>query len=77
MTSSMALSGLTQLSRIVLENNYFDFNGRHFLQIAYTAMGTKLAPIYANLFMYNFEGIFIYTYSQKPIILNRFIDDIL
>lgn len=34
---------------IVLTNNTFTFNGKHFRQIKGTAMGTKMAPIYATL----------------------------
>ncbi|XP_062587971.1 uncharacterized protein LOC134249655 [Saccostrea cucullata] len=35
--------------KIVLENNHFVFDGRNFLQIKGTAMGTKVAPTYATL----------------------------
>ena len=34
---------------IVLKNNTFMFNGNHYLQTSGTAMGTKMAPTYANL----------------------------
>ena len=34
---------------------YFEFNGDHYLQIGGTAMGTALAPNYANIFMDKFE----------------------
>ena len=34
---------------LILTNNYFEFNNRTFLQIQGTAMGTKMAPTYANL----------------------------
>ena len=35
--------------KLILENNYFEFNGNYFLQIQGTAMGTKFAPTYAIL----------------------------
>lgn len=35
--------------RIVLENNTFHFDNKFYLQIKGTAMGTKMAPTYANL----------------------------
>ena len=35
--------------------NNFTFNDQHFLQIHGTAMGTHMAPSYANLFMGKFE----------------------
>ena len=34
---------------IVLKNNTFEFNGQFYLQLIGTAMGTKMAPTYANL----------------------------
>ena len=41
---------------LILTNNYFEFNGQHFLQKQGTAMGTWMAPPYANLFMGTFES---------------------
>ena len=34
---------------LILENNVFQFDSKHFKQIKGTAMGTKMAPSYANL----------------------------
>ena len=48
-------SYIAELLEVVLTNNCFDFNGKHYHQISGTAMGTKLAPSYANLFMTKFE----------------------
>ena len=41
-------SYIVELLEVVLTNNYFDFNGKHYHQISGTAMGTKLEPSYAN-----------------------------
>ena len=41
---------LSELIEIVLKNIVFEFNN-YYLQIQGTAMGTKMAPVYANLFM--------------------------
>ena len=40
---------LTEAVALVLQNNNFEFNERHFLQTRGTAMGTNMAPTYANL----------------------------
>ena len=40
---------------LVLKNNVFEFNDEFFLQTQGTAMGTKMAPAYANLFMGKLE----------------------
>ena len=52
------------------------FNKNHFLQIAGTAMGTRVAPTYANIFMSDFENRHVYTYDKQPLLWVRFIDDI-
>ena len=61
---------------VVLTNNYFDFNSKHYHQISGTAMGTKLVPSYANLFMTKFEENHVNTYHLLPTLWKRFIDDI-
>ena len=69
-------SYIIELLQVVLTNNYFDFNGKHYHQKSGTAMSTKLAPSYANLFMSKFEQDHVYTYHLQPILWKRFIDDI-
>ena len=46
---------LCDLLRIILTMNNFTFNQHHYLQIHGTAMGTKMAPSFANLFLGIFE----------------------
>ena len=66
---------LTELIEIVLKNNVFEFNNNYYLQIQGTAMGTKMAPAYANLFMGKLEEKL--RELGKPHIMpcKRFIDD--
>ena len=61
---------------MVLKMNNFTFNNKNNLQINGTAMGTRVAPTYANLFMDYIERKFIYPQRIKPRIWFRFIDDI-
>ena len=42
---------MSDLLSIVLTQNYFQFNDSMYHQVQGTAMGTKMAPSYANLFM--------------------------
>ena len=67
---------LISLLRMVVTMNNFDFAGRHYLQVGGTAMGTKVAPSFANTFMGWFENIYVETYHKQPYIWVRFIDDI-
>ena len=69
-------SNICRLLWLVLTKNNFDFNGKHYLQIGGTAMGTRLAPTYANLFMADFEDKYVYNHPKQPLVWVRFIDDI-
>ena len=69
-------SYIIELLEVVLTKNNFELNGKHYHQVSGTAMGTKLAPLYANLFMTKFEEKYVYTYPLQPKLWKRFIDDI-
>ena len=64
------------LLKEVLTKNNFEFNGKNYLQVGGTAMGTKLAPSYANIFMGELEQKTIESYDKEPLLWVRFIDDI-
>ena len=68
---------LRQLFEIVLRCNVFSFDGQIYEQIQGTAMGTKMAPSYANLFMDRFERAFLAQEPIQPLIWKRYMDDIL
>ena len=61
---------------LVLRNNVFEFNEQFYLQIQGTAMGTKTAPAYANLFMGKLEEQLINLAPNHIHTWKRFIDDI-
>jgi hypothetical protein len=69
-------TSILKLLQYVLTKNNFDFNQKHYLQVGGTAMGTKVAPSFANLFMADFEDRYVYTQSIRPSIWLRYIDDI-
>ena len=54
----------------------FEFDGKHYLQIQGTAMGTKMAPAYANLFMGIIEDRLRSIGGDNILLWKRFIDDI-
>ena len=64
------------LLTLILKCNNFEFNGVHYLQIQGTAMGTKMAPSYANIFMGHLEGQLLKAVPLTPYRWLRFIDDI-
>ncbi|XP_078362365.1 uncharacterized protein LOC144646592 [Oculina patagonica] len=67
---------ICDLIRIILNMNNFEFNNEHFMQLHGTAMGTRMAPAFANLFMGDFETKALDSYPDKPFIWWRYIDDI-
>ena len=67
---------IVDLAELVLRNNNFEFNENHYLQTLGTAIGTKMAPSYANLFMDRLERRLLSQAQVKPYIWLRYIDDV-
>ena len=67
---------LVTMPTMVLRKNNITFNGDHYLQINGTAMGTKMAPSYANIFMGKFEKQLLESSIERPLSSYRFIDDV-
>ena len=72
----ISTESLLELAECVLKNNIFEHNGRFFKQKQGTAIGTKMAPPYAILFMSDLEERFLETSPLKPLVWWRYIDDI-
>ena len=64
------------LVSIVLENNCFEFDETIFLQKLGTAMSTKFAPAFANIFMAELEKRFIQSIPFQPWLWWRLLDDV-
>ena len=64
------------LAKLVLASNYFTFNGKIYLQKQGTAMGTRMAPNYAMIFMHSVEQEILKNSKLKPRIWCQFIDDV-
>ena len=74
---------LARLLELVLKHNIFEFNGQFYKQLIGTAMGTKCAPNYSDLFMARKIDCEILKLAAKhgegifPIrLFKRFLDDI-
>ena len=67
---------LLRLAELVLTLNYFSFAGNYYKQINGVAMGTRMGPSYANLFVGYVEHQFFNQYNgPKPELYGRYIDD--
>ena len=71
-------SDITNLIRLVLTSNVFHYRNEFYLQRHGTAMGTSMAPSYANLFMGRLERLILDTAPEQklPELYVRFIDDV-
>ena len=67
---------LREILRLILKENPFQFNGRHYLQTHGTAMGTKTAVSFANIFMAKIETEILRKVVLKPTVCKRYIDDV-
>ena len=76
LTQEPPTGDLVQLIRFILTRNNFCFSGQHFLQVHGTAMGTRMAPSYANIFMGRLENHILTGRTLRPIVWWWFIDDI-
>lgn len=63
---------IATLRHLVLEPNSFEFNKKYYRQVNGTAMGTKMAPRYANILMGKLEIKFLSDCSLQPLIYKRF-----
>ena len=72
--SHIPRNALRQLFDIVLRCNIFSFNRQIYQQVQGMAMGTKMAPSYANLFM---DRAFLAQEPILPLVWKRYIDYIL
>ena len=64
------------LAKLVLTSNYFTFNGKIYLQKQGTAMGTRMAPNYAIIFMDLIEQQILKNAKLRPKVWHHFIDDV-
>ena len=68
---------LIQLQHINVNHNYFEFGTNIFQQTKGTAMGAAFSPTIANIFMSITLRHFLRTQQQQPLLLKRYIDDII
>ncbi|KAL9968922.1 hypothetical protein ACROYT_G021072 [Oculina patagonica] len=69
---------LLRLAELVLTLNTFAFNGNYYEQVGGVAMGSRLGPNYACLFMGHIEEQIFEQYpGRTPDLFKRYIDDIM
>ena len=63
-------------TKFILKYNCFNFGYQQFLQLKGTAMGTKIATQYANIFMANLEENLLQNTHNKLLLYLRYMNDI-
>ena len=67
---------LKKMLGLILKENSFEFKGENYRQTHGTAMGTKMAVAFANIFMAEIETNLLNQSRIKPIAWKRYIDDV-
>ena len=67
---------ILKLIELVMTKNHFQFNDVDYLQKLGTAMGTRMAPSYASLFMGKLEKEILDSCGVQSLLWLRFLDDI-
>ena len=73
---TVSSKSLCDLASIVLKENYSELSSKIYHQKLGTAIGTKFAPPYANLFMAGLEKHIFENSGYHPYLWLRFLDDI-
>ena len=69
---------VVRLAELVLSLNAFEFDSKYFQQVCGVAMGTKMGPVFACLYLAYLETQFFESYKgPKPQLFKRYIDDLL
>ena len=68
---------ISRLCRLVMQNNYFTYNGKFYHQVHGGAMSSPLTLTIANCYMFFFERSIIRQINNPGVFYVRYIDDIL
>ena len=71
------LDVILDVIKIILNNNYFQFNNKFYRQIFGSAMGNPISPILSDIVMEDLETECIKKLSIKPTFYFRYVDDII
>ncbi|CAF1260607.1 unnamed protein product [Rotaria sordida] len=72
----LKIETIIRLSRFVIQNNYFSFNGQFYHQVRGGAMGSPLTLTVANCYMFFYERQIVKQISNSSGLYFRYIDDI-
>ena len=65
--TAIPIQSLRKILKLILEENSFEFNGKNYLQTHGTAMDTKMAAAFVNIFMSVVETELLNLSKTKPL----------
>ena len=74
--NGLKVETIIRLSRFVMQNNYFSYDGQYYHQIRGGAMGSPLTLTIANCYMFFFERDIVKQVNNSGGLYLRYIDDI-
>ena len=72
----ISTKSLCDLATTIVKNNFFEISEKVYYRLLGTAIGTKFAPTYANLFIAGLEKKIFENTNFKPLLWLRYLDDI-
>ena len=75
-SDEISTKGFHDLLKIIFEQNYFNYNNKHYKQKYGISMGNKAAPSIANIYVFILEDNFLTIYRPYIFTYYRYIDDI-
>ncbi len=75
-TTTLSISGIMKLLTFLVNDCYFVWSGRLYLQREGLPMGGRLSPVLAGIYMENLEETALSLSPIAPLLYKRFVDDV-
>ena len=70
---SLSMDCIMKMARLILDNNYFAYENKHYQQIRGGAIGSSFTQVLANIYMYEWEEDLIHFQAMHHDIYGQFV----